>query len=389
MFERATVTRSRTGAAAALILVLTFALPTAGAVEAPGAWSMSGELQALALRSHDLNGASYEAAASRLRLKFKGIVGPAARIDLQYEHELRGGSVLQTMTYAMEQAAVTPPYWRLQSTYLERGDLIASHGLHRISLSLDQGDSTARFGRQRIAWGVGRIWSPLDRLNPPPVTTLDRSERAGVDALLLEHRFGAVARLSAAVAMGHDRASRSQALRWHGTVSETEYSVVTGRFKQDRVTGLDLTHRLGDAIVRAEWARIDEDGGNAHDRTLLGADLAFANTLNLAAEFYQDGSGADRLESYDFEALARGRRSTLGRRYLGLQASIESSPRVRWHLDAIVNLVDQSRYLAPSVVFEFRPDADVTAGLQSFAGRTGSEFGLRADAAYLRFRWFF
>jgi len=271
----------------------------------------------------------------------------------------------------------------------EAGSYYARHRLYRASVTLASRDTDVRIGRQRIAWGTGRFWSPLDILNPINPIQLEREERLGVDAVLVERKLGALSRLSAVYAPQHASGASSAALLWHDNAAGVDYSIVVARFLRENVVGADVATQLGEAGLRAELTHARREGGTDYRRALLGLDYAFPNTLTLSGEFYHNGAGAADRGSYDFASLLAGRIQNVGRRYLGTYASYEITPLLKWANYLVVNLADHSRYFSPSLTYSIKTNLDWSVGVQLFRGSNGSEYGRFNDVYYTQLQWFF
>lgn len=330
----------------------------------------------------------YAVDANRLRLEAKGQVTPSLGIEFQYDNELLVGDYLRTPQYRLEAALPRRTYWNLEDVYATGEDYVARHRIRRANLTFSRGDTDLRVGRQRIAWGNGRFWSPLDVLNPFSPVTLDPGEREGVDAVLLEQKRSAVSRWSLAYAPARTTAGHALA-QWHGNANGIDYSVVGGRLAGGGMLGADVTAEIRGAGVRAEWAVGRPQVSPRHQRLMLGWDYAFANTLTLTAEFYYDGSGSRSAASYDVAGLAAGRRQTLATRYLGLYASYELTPLLKSTNWLVANIDDGSIYLSPRLTYSLRGDVDLAIGAQLHAGSARSEFGSRRHLWFAYAQWFF
>lgn len=307
---------------------------------------------------------------NRLRLEAKGPVARNVALDLQYDNELLFGNYLSTTEFKLIKDRDPPTYWRAHANHLDRPRAYGVHRLHRASLTASLGDTDLRFGRQRIAWGTGRFWSPLDILNPVSATALEREERTGVDALLVERKLGAVSRAAFVYAPQHEGRASSVAAMWHDNRGGVDHSLVVGRFRRDKVLGLDLAGHIVDTGVRAEVTRAW--GATGGTRVLVGVDHAFVNTLTLSVELFHDGAGArDR------------------RHYAGVSARYDMTPLWKTRHELIVNLDDGSRYYGPALTWSARDDVDVTIGAQLFGGAAGSELAAFRRVLYLQLQWFF
>ena len=350
---------------------------------------LTGYYKNLLVRSDTWAGERYTLDINRLRLELKGQLAPNVGFDVQYDNEVLLGSYLRTTQFQQQKDQPPPQYWAAQANYVDRSALYGVHRLYRAQVQMAFGDTDVRIGRQRIAWGTGRFWSPLDLLNPFSPVALEREERLGVDAVLVEHRFGPVSRLAAVYAPSRVPGEDSRALQWHDNARGVDFSLTGGRFRGSDVIGVDLAGQIGPAGVRAELTRVRLREGKVFVRSLVGIDYAFANTLTLSAELYRDGSGSDRSAAYDFLALATGARQTLARHYLGLHTGYEITPLLKLNTDIVLNLDDRSRIVAPNITYSIRANLDGSLGLRWFRGPTGSEYARVPDAAYLSLQWFF
>lgn len=350
---------------------------------------LSGYYKNLLLRSETWGHERFDLDLNRLRLKLEGELAPKLAFEIQYDNEVLLGDYLGTTQFQQQKDVPPPQYWRAEANYVERPSLYGTHRLYRALLTAAFGDTDLRLGRQRIAWGTGRFWSPLDLLNPFSPVALERDERPGVDALLLEHKFGAVSRLSAVYAPSRQPGRSSRALQWHDNARGIDYSLTAGRFAGDDVIGVDVAGQIGQAGIRAELTRVRSREDKTFSRSLIAVDYAFANTLTLSAELYRDGGGADSTAAYDFLALVAGMRQTLAQHYLGVHAGYEVTPLLKLSTEFVFNLDDGSRLVAPSITYSIRTNLDLSFGLQWFSGAAGSEYARPPSVAYVTLQQFF
>lgn len=326
---------------------------------------------------------------NRLRLQLGGNLSRNVAVDVQYDNELLLGNYTHTEQFRLQKNLPSGQYWSLTNNYAEGNSYYAVQSLYRGNITLASVSTDVRVGRQRIAWGTGRFWSPLDILNPFSPTQLERDERIGVDAALIEYKVDALSRLSAVYAPQHAADQSSAALRWHGNIAATDYSVVAGRFQDDRVVGLDIAGQFRDAGIRGEVTYTRSRTGASFWRALVGVDYAFPNTLTLTGELYYNGPGATDTEDYDFAALFSGRIQNVARPYFGGYAGYEVTPLVKWNNYLVLNLFDHSVFFSPSLVFSLKSNLDLAVGLQLYRGSTDSEYGHFADVYYVQAQWFF
>ena len=330
-------------------------------------------------------GQAYTLDLNRLRLELKGNLADAVALDLQYDNEVLLGSYLHTRQFALQNEQRTSQY----DKYGDGGSWYGRQRFYRAAVTLSAGNTDLRLGRQRVAWGTGRFWNPVDLLNPINPIALEREERVGVDAVLAEHKFGPLSRISAVYAPTHDGVESSAALNWHANVAGIDYSLIGGRFRNERVLGGDLATQVAGAGLRAELTHNEPDAGPAYHRALLALDYAFANTLTLTGELYYNGAGAAERAFYDFASLFAGAIQNVGRRYFGGYVGYEITPLVKSANYVVVNLADHSSFFSPTLTFSLRTNLDFTLGVQLFSGAAGSEYGVLNDVYYAQLQWFF
>jgi hypothetical protein len=330
-------------------------------------------------------GQRYTLDLNRLRLELKGPLAEGVVLDLQYDNEVLLGDYLRTRQFTLQEKQRPDQY----SSYGEGGSWFGRHRLYRANVTLASGDTDLRFGRQRIAWGTGRFWSPVDLLNPPNPVALEREERLGVDAVLAEHKLGPISRISAVYAERPESGESSAALNWHSNSAGIDYSLIGGRFGKERVVGGDIATQWRGAGVRAELTHNEPEAGRAYRRAVLAMDYAFPNTLTFSGELYYNGAGAADRASYDFASLFAGRIQNVGRRYFGGYAGYEITPLLKSTNYLVVNLADHSRFFSPALSFSLRTNLDLSVGVQFFGGSPGSEYERLEDLYYAQAQWFF
>jgi len=126
------------------------------------------------------------------------------------------------------------------------------YSLYRGYLNFESEHLEAVIGRQRIPWGVGRLWNPIDRFNAIRPLALQADESPGVDAINARILFSEFGQLELVFAAGHDSDDNDYAARLQGMVGNVDYGIVVGVFDGARTMGLDLSANLGEAAGRAE-----------------------------------------------------------------------------------------------------------------------------------------
>ena len=174
-----------------MLLSVLLALPAAAGVSADGSLKTLYHYSRspLTRRQHwgDLN---------RARVSLKAATpeaegGLSLRAEADYDHELRVGSQLNSLESRTFGLAEPDEFLTMEQTISSDTDASWRHRLYRGWVEAEYAGWKARFGRQRVAWGTGKIWNAVDVLNPYQPTTLERDERLGVDAVSLRTGLGA------------------------------------------------------------------------------------------------------------------------------------------------------------------------------------------------------
>lgn len=374
-----------------IALTCTVSISLASAAELSADWTLSGYYKNLLTRSETFvpPGRQFTLDVNRLRLELEGRPSEHLALNLEYDNEVLLGNYLTTEQFALTQQQALDTRFDLDEQYARGSEFLARHRLYRATATWSTGKTDLTVGRQRIAWGTGRFWSPLDILNPLEPVRLEREERLGVDAVLLERKLGPLARVAVVHAPATDRSASATAAYLHGNARGTDYSVVLGDFRSDDVIGADFAGRVGELGVRGEATYTNPEGHPEYARVLLAVDYGLPNTLNVSAELYYNGQGASDPVRYDFASVLTGRVSNLARRYGGVFVSYEITPLLRVVAYGVENFDDESRVLWPSVTYSVTSNFDLSSGVQHFSGDPGSEYGRLSTLYYAEAHWFF
>ena len=354
-------------------------------------WEVSGYFVSLLTRSTTIvpAGERYTLDLNRLRLELAGRPLEDVRIELQYDNEAFLGSYLRTGQFALTRDRKAVSFFDLERTYVDRRSVVVRHRMYRATASWSGSDIDVTLGRQRIAWGTGRFWSPLDILNPFDATRIEREERAGVDALLVDRKLGPLGRFNGVLAPATERSRAAIAGYVHGNARGTDYSFLVGNFRGERLVGADFSGRLGGVGIRGEATASRPDSGRRFVRALLGADYGFGNTLTVTGELYFNGQGVSEPARYDFPGLLEGRIRSVARRYGATAASYQITPLLKLVGYGILNVDDRSRALWPVLEYSATSNLDLSSGIQFFSGTAGSEYSRFRNVLHFQAKWFF
>ncbi len=367
----------------AVLLISLFTLTT----PAP-ALEFSGRYTNLLFDTRDSLKQYRNADLSRLRLELDGDCG-AVRFHIAYDHELLWGGLVADPVLAAALRRPEPTWLDASVAISRRTHSNWRHTLYRGWVEYDAGPVNIKLGRQRIAWGSGRIWNPTDRFNPVQPTALELEQKLGVDAVRVAWNYGGNGSLvaEATPARPSYRTSRKLALRWQDTFGEFDVAVTGGRIRDENMFGLDITGNLGDAGVRLEWMQARNPKQGSYGQLVAGIDYTwypawFANGLYMAIEYFYNGAAGAFQPVQD-------RLSSRSDQLLGGMLGYDVTPLWRIELLLIADMQQRSWFVAPSLKWSLFEDVDVTVFTQLPQGIGSGEFAGFEPLYAMRVDWYF
>ena len=374
----------------ASVIALALAPLTAAAADLGAVGELCGDFSTLVWRTRDTSSEVITSAQGRLRLELEGS-RPFSRGDLSwrvaYDNEIIAGGLVQAPEFAALRAAVEPTYADGVAEVTGGGSYLWRHRIYRAYGAWETADWRVIVGRQRVAWGSGRIWNPTDRFNPTSATALVAGQKTGLDSVFAERYFGSFGALQVVAAPGKSKrgTSRKIAVRWRDTVAETDYAVMAGRMADEPIAGLDLNMNVFGGGMHFEatagWPRTaDRYGQFSVGYNVVWQPEFVENPLSLGVEYFRNGAATgtstvglppDRINS---------RRRDLWAGTLGYDLSF----LWRAQITVLVDTQTGSRAVLPSVGWSAGQDVDVTFSAQFYAGGAKSEYGVGQDTLVVR-----
>lgn len=220
-------------------------------------------------------------------------------------------------------------------------------------------------GRQRVPFGVGRIWNPIDVFNPINSLAIEPGERPGTEAVHYEYAINELSSMQAT-------ASREKyAVRLKGYLRFADFALV-GVSDNDQhrdILGWEFSGELLDTGIelRSEGGSFyDRQTGQRHTEFIGGMEYGFTDSVTVLGEYYfNDQGGGDQL---------------------GARLSWQPGPLWTWSLLPIINLADGSYVIAPAVEYSLSDEMTLSGGAFFYHGKADDALGGRPDLYYLR--WF-
>lgn len=343
--------------------------------------------------------ASYRGDLTRARASLEAD-SPLVRAHVDYDHELLSGSILRSYEFSRYGFGDPPAHFDMEQTISSGSDARYRHLLYRGWVEARSHDLSLRFGRQRIAWGTGKLWNPTDFLNPCLPTALEREERPGVDALTLRQGLGTLGQAEAVYTLARNWPGSDLLARLRGNAFKTDVSLLAGKVASSTsswAAGGDFAADLFEGSLHGELVYSDIRIRSPFWKALIGYDYEFGaaprfswmKSLWVLLEYHCNGQGATAPARYDPAALLGGRQVSLAQDYLGFGLRKELHPLVKAELYAVMNLDDGSKFFMPSVDWNALNDLHLSAGWQRFGGNARSEYGRQPNSFYVQGQYFF
>ncbi len=134
-------------------------------------------------------------------------------------------------------------------------------------------------GRQRVPFGVGRIWNPIDIFNPINITSIETDERIATEALRYEYAINSLSNLD--VTLSH----KKQAARLKGYLDVADVALVLLKDEHREIIGYEIEGEFKSITLRSEGGYFSD---TKNYRYIIGAEYGFENSLIILTEFYHD-----------------------------------------------------------------------------------------------------
>ena len=377
----------------------------------------------------------------RVRLRLDLQISGSLSARVEYDNELLMGRLdaLEVRGFDPEETEPFLPFqedlWNFDLGGDSRG--VWRHSLYRGWLDWETEHFQVILGRQRIPWGVGRLWNPIDRFNPIAPLAIEQNESAGVDSVVATWFASEAAALDAVYAPGDDGDDPSYALRLHGLVADTDYSLMAGVFDDANTVGATMERNLGEMAIHVEAVYANPDArywpvGRSRPRDLpsfwqvvvsLDTNIDIGKGIYALIEHFYNGNalglGSGRagsllslyeatatppselppelglifpgpyVQSIGSERFGGSRVVTFARHQTGAMLGYDLTPTLRGDLLVIYDWNGHSSAIAPQLRYTPRGDLEIALGFQIFTGGRASQYGQAEDLAFFTVDYFF
>lgn len=346
-----------------------------------------------------LDGRAYNLNTFRARLTLDGDKGPLkAHVDL--DNQVAAGSFFRTTEFRLFGYAPPKPWLDMEHTVSTGTTNGYGIGAYRAWVGLEDERGVLRAGRQRVAWGTGKLWNPTDVLNPYDPATIEPTERRGVDALYARAGVGDLGQMELVWAPNDTWVDHALLARARGNFGGWDAAVMGGKVAGSTgsfVLGGDFARELFEGTAHGEIAYFNPEYRTGYWKAGLGYDYNFASDTKVkwlkdaafVFELYHAGNGQLDPRRYDFAALHAGREPGVARNYFGATFSKDLHTLLKLECASIVNADDGSTMAYPSLAYNPVPDLWLTAAWRRLGGDKLGEFGRQPNSVVLTAQYWF
>jgi len=327
---------------------------------------------------------------TRVRLRASANLWKNSRLETEYEVD--GLYFNSTRQLELDSSGKTNrQIVRLRWTPVNEKHFQLTHFIDRLYLWQGFKSGSVVIGRQRISWGTGRVWNPMDLFNPINPASYYKIEKDGADAVSAKYAFGNFTDLNVVFNPQEKIKNSNYAFRFRTNYAEYDMAVMGGYFDRRVVGGLDFAGNLFDAGIRGEGI-ISVNKDSTEDnfvKFILGIDNQFSPELYALAEYHYNGEGKTDRDNYDFDRLAKGEIQNLSRNYICVSAMYQLNALTNFTLTDISNLNDGSGFVNAVMSFAAKEFLTLNLGSQVTYGGPQSEYWYYPFSLYFQADYYF
>ena len=326
---------------------------------------------------------------NRIRLKPELNLWENARIDAEYEVDALYSQ--KNLLFDLSSVSTNRQIVDLKWNIINEGNYKVSHYFDRLYFRQDFSWGNISVGRQRIAWGSGRIWNPIDLFNPVNPANFAKIEKDGADVAALTYFFGNFTDLDIVYNPQKKIENSNAGFRFRTNVEQYDLSVVGGYFDKRFVAGWDFAGSFLNAGIRGEGivSMNKENLNDNYTRFTLGTDYQITPELYALLEYQYNGEGKTDKSDYELLRLVSGDILNLSRNYLALSANYVFSFITSASLMVNQNLNDGSGFVVITGLYSITSNLSLTIGAQITYGNEFSEYWYFPHSVYSQVEYYF
>lgn len=278
--------------------------------------------------------------------------------------------------------AEDPGYWDLSRTWHHGGDYALNSNVDRLYMQHRHANWQWRFGRQRVNWGMSKLWNPNDLFNAFSIFDFDYEEKPGSDGLLLSRQLDVTAGLELMWAFAGKKHRPAKALRYFSNHRSYDWQGIAGELEGKPVIGGGWAGAVGGMGWHGESTWFKQSSGYDFLFT-SGVDYLFGNKVlgRLDVLYNAHPQSLPDVQRVSAKNLSFSRWTLHAEMAFDLTDLQRVSVGGAWYSDG-------SLYLTASDVLSLADNWGLLFLAQYFTGSGDSVFGQEANHIFfMRLRW--
>ena len=329
-----------------------------------------------------------EADINRIRTEWDAKFWKALSLKVIWDNEIIAGNYVSSEEFDLRQTQRADPYLDMDYELVKKHSFFYGQQFYRAYARVDADHVVIVAGRQKVDWGVMRLFSPTDLFTRLPIFDIEKDERVGVTAgnLMVTPMEGL--KLNAVYAVNPDFDRSRIGGRITKTLGHFDVSAVGGKFLQDGDFGFDFTGDLKKAGVRGEFLYDHAHFRKDFVQFAAGLDYGWENSLYLALEYFFNGQGTNDPATAAF--LPAGTQiQSVHKNFISLEMKYDIMPLWKMTLMAIADVNGGSFFINPETRYAPLSWLEITGGAHLPVGKTGGEFTRIPNVYYFQTEFFY
>ena len=267
--------------------------------------------------------------------------------------------------------------------------------LDRVWLDYTRGKWQIRVGRQRINWGLNLVWNPNDIFNTFSYFDFDYEERPGTDAVKIQYYTSVTSSAQLVYKLGRNKKETAFAGMYRFSKLNYDFQILSGKVGKDYILGGGWAGDIKGGGFRGEWSYfLPTEKNNGSEEAFVASvsgDYTLQNSLYFHGGVLFNSIGAKGKaggRSF-FEQQLSAKMLSLAMYNVFLQSSFPITPLFSANFSAMINPLDGSSFIGPSLVYSLANNWEIMVNGQLFFGETGTEYGDYGKAIFGRLKWAF
>lgn len=276
---------------------------------------------------------------------------------------------------------------------IEKKDALLNLTIDRMWLQWQNTNWELTLGRQRINWGVDRIWNSNDIFNAYSFVDFDYEERPGTDALRIQYFKEMDYSMDMAIKITDNLDEFIAATLYKFNKWNYDVQLLGGVYQRDIVVGTGWAGSIKNMGVKTELSYFRNYQNLSNNPGVfissLSADYAFKNSFYLYGSYFYNSSGKSKnaignlvTTDIDVKNLSPFKHNFFA------QLSYQLSAKTNLVMNVLYSPTDNAVFINPSLDFLINEQVDLSIISQSLLGDINN-YELLFNTIYTRLKWNF